>query len=151
MCAIFQSLSVRKLIAKPRIPQHRGLRVRGSSHPYFERDYEPFLPPYAAASKPFRTHFRIHSDLPRRDGMEAYARRSRSPHFAWQGFTFTTFYVARIRQEGLNRTHREQRVYSLLTPRPPVQRLFICVNLRAKSLFPSWRLRAFARKSLSYP
>jgi hypothetical protein len=59
MCAILPSLWVRKLIGKLRVPYKRGLQVRGSSHPYFERDYEPFLPPFAAASKVFR----IHSDL----------------------------------------------------------------------------------------
>jgi hypothetical protein len=78
MCAVFQSAWVRKLIGKSRVPYNRGVQFRGSSHPYFERDYEPFIPPYAPASKPFRIHFRIHSDSPRRDGMEAYARGSRS-------------------------------------------------------------------------
>jgi hypothetical protein len=59
MSAMFQSLWVRKLIGKPRVPYNRGLRVRGSSHPLFERDYEPFLPPFAVASKVFC----IQSDL----------------------------------------------------------------------------------------
>jgi len=59
MCAMFLSLWVRKLIGKPRIPYNRGLRVRGSSHPIFNRDYVPFLSPFAAASKVFR----IQSDL----------------------------------------------------------------------------------------
>jgi len=59
MCAIFRLLWVRKLIGKPRVPYNRGLRVRGSSHPIYNRDYEPFLPPFAAARKVFR----IQSDL----------------------------------------------------------------------------------------
>ena|SRR5581483_2589614 len=34
MCAIFPSLWVRKLIGQTRVPYNRGLRVRGSPHPY---------------------------------------------------------------------------------------------------------------------
>jgi hypothetical protein len=53
MCAILKSLWVRQLIGKLRVPYNRGLGVRGSSHPLFERDYEAILPPFAAASKVF--------------------------------------------------------------------------------------------------
>ena len=36
------------------VPYDRGLRVRGSPHPFFERDYEPFLLQPAAESDAFR-------------------------------------------------------------------------------------------------
>jgi len=57
MRANLKSLWVRRLIAKPRVPYNRALRVRGSSHPVLNHDYELFLPPFAAASKVFRVHF----------------------------------------------------------------------------------------------
>jgi hypothetical protein len=47
MCAMFQSHWVHKLIGKPRVPYNRGLRVRGSSHPFFDYAAD-FSPPTAA-------------------------------------------------------------------------------------------------------
>ena len=60
MCAIFQLLWVRKLIGKLGVPYNRRLRVRGSPHPFQQRNYDAVLPPCADESNDFR----IQSDLP---------------------------------------------------------------------------------------
>ena len=54
---------------------------------------------------------------------KAFARRSRSPRFTWQGFT-------QIRKAGLNRRTQRAQSFSLFPPFPPVRKIFICVNLR---------------------
>jgi hypothetical protein len=49
MCAISQ-FRVRKLTGQTRVPYNRGLRVRGSPHPF---DYGAVLPPLAIESNDF--------------------------------------------------------------------------------------------------
>ena len=51
MRANFQSLRVRKLTGQTRVPYNRGLRVRGSPHPF---DYGCGLSLPAAESNAFR-------------------------------------------------------------------------------------------------
>lgn len=47
--SIVDCRTVRKLIGKPRVPYNRGLRLQGSSHPFF--DYgTAFSPPTAASN-----------------------------------------------------------------------------------------------------
>jgi len=49
-----KALRVRKLTGQTSVPYNRGLRVRGSPHPCFERVYEAVLSPVAVESNAFR-------------------------------------------------------------------------------------------------